>query len=78
MDWDETNAGLGQIAILFNYLVSKFQYKYRFIDYIECNGSFSKIKTNNKNNSKEFYNFFGPVSSKSEEEAFNTVMLLFI
>lgn len=48
MDWEEINAGLGHLFVLFCFLVMKFEYQcVRLVDR-ECLGSCSKAKVGNR------------------------------
>jgi hypothetical protein len=48
LDWEEINAGLGHLFILFCYLVIKFDYTCVRLTEKECLGSCSKVKVGNK------------------------------
>ncbi|KRW99287.1 hypothetical protein PPERSA_07059 [Pseudocohnilembus persalinus] len=79
IDWDITNAGLGQICVLVTYLKQKFKFNYRNIEYITCNGNYSTIKLKSlittsqgiKKAKQIDLNLYGPLPKKENEENFN-------
>lgn len=73
--WDETNAGLGHIALLFSYLTGKFGYVMNNINNIEISGNESCICE--KNRSECLY-LRGPFSDREDESRFNRAMRLLL
>ncbi|KAL4442311.1 hypothetical protein ABPG74_005652 [Tetrahymena malaccensis] len=75
INWDETNAGLGQVILLFLYLMNKFGYQSSQIKDIQVCGNESYICEVNK--SEQLY-LRGPFNNKSEEAKFNRAMKLIL
>ena len=62
--------------MLFTFLAVKFKYKFNFIQYFDCKGSYSKLREIKKG---EDLNLFGPIKDKSkDEERFNFAMIILL
>ncbi|EGR28025.1 hypothetical protein IMG5_184550, partial [Ichthyophthirius multifiliis] len=73
--WDETNAGLGQIAMLFSYLVKKYGYEMKFIKDINLCANESQICEIEKNQILQLY---GPLNYQSEYSRFDQAIKLLL
>ena len=75
INWEETNAGFGQVGLLFMYLMQKYEYQMSFIKDINLCANESYLIDSENN---EILKLYGPIYAKIEENKFNKAIRLIV